>query len=246
MKKLPLILMIFIALPMNVVSQNCINGTGNIYNETVLIGLNAISDLDVDDRIVAYASAGCIGSSSPLIINPDQTAIALTIWQDDDLTPEIDGLLPGEAFRIYAEKPNGTILPLVYSKTHEPDGIFEAIDSAFDTTMTAFLDSLIADLATMETVFDALVLSLENDLQLSRDSSDTWETRAFAIRASRDSLQVIVNNFPDATEVQALRDDLADANTRIAFLEGDLVAANGRVSGLLNAFRNFLNRMRNR
>ena len=238
--------MIFIALPMNVVSQNCISGTGNIFNETVLIGLNAISDLDADNRIVAYASAGCIGSSSPLITNPDQTAIALTIWQDDDLTPEIDGLLPGEAFRIYAEKPNGTILPLVYSKTHEPDGIFEAIDSAFDTTMTAFLDSLIADLATMETVFDALVLSLENDLQLSRDSSNVWENRAFAIRASRDSLQVIVNNFPDATEVQALRDDLADANTRIAFLEGDLVAANGRVSGLLNAFRNFLNRMRNR
>lgn len=238
--------MLLFSQPKSAAAQNCITGEGNIFNETVLIGLNAINTLDADDRIVAYASAGCIGSSSPMISNPDQTAIALTIWQDDDLTPEIDGLLPGEAFRIYAEKPNGTILPLVFSKPHEPDGIFEAIYSAFDTTMTAFLDSLEAELITMETTFDLLVLSFENDLQLSRDSSSVWETRAYANRASRDSLQVIVNSFPDAAEVQDLRDDLADANTRIAFLEGDLVAANGRVSGLLNAFRNFLNRMRNR
>ncbi len=227
-------------------AQPCITGEGNIFNETLIIGAGAVASLGPNDRIIALAGAGCVGASPSSLPNPASTAIALTIWQDDDLTPEIDGLLPGEEYRVYAQKPSGRLLPLVYSKTHEPDGIFIAIEAAFDTTMTALLDSLVADLAEMETTFDALVLSLETDIQLSRDSSDVWETRAFVSRASRDSLQVVVDNFPDAAEIQALRDDLALANTRIDLLEGDLVAANGRVSGLLNAFRNFLNRMRNR
>ncbi len=236
---------ILLALPRLSYSQACITGEGNIFNETILIGADAVASLDPTDRIIAMASIGCIGVS-PAVVQAGATAFPLTVWQDDDLTPEIDGLLPGEAYRIYAQRPSGTLLPLVYSKTHEPDGIFIAIEAVFDTTLTALLDSLTADLATMETTFDALVGSLETDLQLSRDSSGVWETRAYTSRASRDSLQVVVDNFPDAAEIQDLRDDLALANTRVAFLEGDLVAANGRVSGLLNAFRNFLNRMRSR
>lgn len=255
MKKLLffLIAAILLALPQATFSQMCINGEGNIFNETLIIGADAAASLGPNDRIIALAGAGCVGASPSSLPNPASTAIALTIWHDDDLTPEVDGLLPGEAFRIYAQRPSGTLLPLVFSKTHEPDGIYEAIEAAFDTTLTAFIDSLSAEIVSMETTFDSLMFEiqtmingLEFDLQVSRDSSDTWETRAFAHRASRDSLQAIVDNFPDVAEVQALRDDLTTSNARVAVLEGDLTAANGRVSGLLNAFRNFLNRMRSR
>lgn len=244
---------ILLALPRLSYSQTCITGEGNIFNETVLIGLNATNALDAEDRIVAYASAGCIGSSSPIVSNPNQTAIALTIWQDDDLTPEIDGLLPGEAYRVYAQKPSGRLLPLVYSKTHEPDGIFIAIEAAFDTTMTAFLDSLVALRISMEATFDSLglansitVATLTSDLLTAQDLAIAWEANSRANRTIIDSLETAIANFPDVAEIQALRDGLAIADARVAVLEADLTAANGRFSGLLNAFRNFLNRMRNR
>lgn len=239
-------MMIFIVLPRLSYSQACLTGEGNIFNETVLIGLNATNTLDPEDRIVAYASAGCIGSSSPMITNPGATAIALTIWQDDELTPEIDGLLPGEAFRIYAEKSNGTILPLVFSKSHEPDGIFEAIEAVFDTTLTALLDSLTAELFAFSVSFDSLIVADSTQIAgLETANASLFEDNV-RITARADSLQGLVDSFPDAAEVQALRDGLAAAGARIVVLEADLGTANQRIAGILNAFRNIFRRIRNR
>ena len=238
--------MIFIVLPRNADSQNCISGSGNIFNETILIGLNAINDLNVDDRIVAYASVGCVGETSTILTNPNQTAIPLTVWLDDDLTPEVDGVLPGERMQFYGEKPNGTRFPLVYSLPHEIDGVYALMDAAFDTTLTALLDSLSFELAAFATSFDSLMVADSTQIAGLEAANASLFNDNVRILARADSLQGLVDSFPDAAEVQALRDSLADANDRVAVLEGDLTAANGRVSGLLNAFRNFLNRIRNR
>jgi len=218
-------------------SQLCINGEGNIFNETLLISADAAASLGPNDTIVAMASAGCVGSSSTLLPNPAATAIPLTVWHDDDLTPEVDGLLPGEAFRIYAQRPSGTLLPLVFEKRLEPDGVFLAIEAAFDTTLTILLDELVADLAAMEQSFDSLAA-------VSAARTATLSSLLAAETSRADSLQGLVDAFPDAAEIAALRDGLDLANARVAVLESDLVDARGRVAGLANAFRNFLNRMR--
>ncbi len=238
--------MLLFAQPKIAASQNCITGEGNIFNETVLIGLNAINTLGANDIIVARASAGCVGQTSAALTNPAATAIALTVWLDDDLTPEVDGVLPGEQIQFYGQNPSGTMFPLVYSLPHEPDGVYALMDAVFDTTLTALLDSLTAELFAFSVSFDSLIIADSTQIVGLEAANASLFDDNVRITARADSLQGLVDSFPDTAEVQALRDGLAAADARIVVLETDLGAANQRIAGILNAFRNIFSRLRNR
>ncbi|KKK52221.1 hypothetical protein LCGC14_3107080, partial [marine sediment metagenome] len=61
------------------------------------------------------------------------------------------------------------------------------------------------------------------------------------IITSRDSLQVIIDNFPDIADLQ---NRLNTANGRVAVLESDLAAANLQFGVLVTSIRDMLNKLR--
>lgn len=178
--------------------SNCLTGQGNIYNATLI--------METDQPFEVHGDIGCVGSS----VNAGQYSYA-TIWGDDDLTPEKDGLYEGDMI---------DIIPFPF----ERDAIYTVRSATLDTTWSIVLDSLVF-------VADSLVTQ-----------RDIWETRAYGHRASRDSLQAIVDNFPDDyADLQVRIDSL---NNRVGQLEGDLAQADLNFGLIVSALRTTIRRLR--
>jgi len=142
---------------------------------------------------------GCVGVS----VDSGQFSYA-TIWADDPLTVEKDGLAEGDLFTLFP-------FPM------ERDAIYIMRSSNVDTTFSALMDSLTTELAILSLAIDNVVIK-------------------------RDSLQAIVDNFPD---ISALQNSLNSANTRVATLELDLSQAKLQFNILVTSIRAMLNKIRN-
>ena len=228
--------------------QPCSDGTGNIFNETLIIGKEAVEGLRSTDMIYAMTENRCVGSVGSVIQTGDG-ALAMTVWHNDSLTVKINGLLPNESFRVFADR-NGRRFPLVYSMNYEEDGITPMIKAVFDTTTTAIVDSLINDIITIQIVMDSTFAADSttiSNLQFTNSGLITENQQlqtAYDIQLVRaDSLQGLVDNFPDIADLQ---NRLNSANDRIIELESDFAQANVGLINALGSLRQIITRIRSR
>ncbi len=242
-----MLLMLFISTVL--VAQPCPDGTGNIFNETLIIGEETIEGLHSTDMIYAMTEDRCVGSVSPMAMAGGAKALAMTVWHNDPLTIETNGLLIDESFRVIAKR-NGQRFPLVYSMIYEEDGITPMIKAVFDTTTTAMIDSLISDIAVLQMVMDSTIVADSTTIVglQSANSGLTLENQqlqaAYDTQLARaDSLQGLVDNFPDIAELQ---NRLDSANDRIVELESDFAQANTGLMIALSSLRQAIIRIRSR
>lgn len=241
-----MLLMLFIV--MMSAAQPCSDGTGNIFNETLIIGKEAVENLRSTDMIYAMTEDRCVGSVSPVAM-AGGGALAMTVWHNDPLTVEINGLLVNESFKVFADR-NGRRLPLVYSMVYEEDGITSMIEAVFDTTTTAFVDSLINDIVILHMVLDSTFVADSTTIAGLRSTNDglALENQQLQIAydaqlVRADSLQGLVDNFPDIADLQ---NRLNTANSRIFELESDFAQANTGLTLALRALRQAIIRIRSR
>jgi uncharacterized coiled-coil protein SlyX len=201
---------------------DCNQNTGN--NASIFLVKDGT--LAPGDEVRAFSGAGCVGET---ILPEDQAlAYALTVWGDDEISPEVDGLTAGEAIlldvvqrdRVYrAELADGS--PFKSALTYSPDALYRIDALMVDSTTTALLDSV-----------RALALALEQQLQdnAAQDSviiatltaeRDVALANLALSQARADSLQGVVT-LQDATifdlnsqiaDLTATANDLADALT---------------------------------
>jgi len=109
----------------SVQAQPCASDTGN--NATVILPESAVTNLQTGDIIYARDGALCVGE---VVYNEGMSA-AITVWGDDDQTPEVDGIPPGNAIEYSAYRPSTmmTVDDISFSYSsgdgiYTPDGIF--------------------------------------------------------------------------------------------------------------------------
>lgn len=242
-----MVLMLFISTASAL--QPCPDGTGNIFNETLIIGEEAVEGLQSTDMIYAMTEDRCVGSVSPMAMAGGAKALAMTVWHNDELSSEINGLLTDESFRVIAKR-NGQQFPLVYSMVYEEDGITPMIKAVFDTTTAARVDSLISDIITLEMVIDSTFVATSATISNLQSANDglTLENQQLQVAydtqlARADSLQGLVDNFPDIADLQ---NRLDSANDRIVELESDFAQANVGLINALGVIRQAIIRIRSR
>ncbi|KKM22373.1 hypothetical protein LCGC14_1625950, partial [marine sediment metagenome] len=71
-----MVLMLFISTASAL--QPCPDGTGNIFNETLIIGEDAVGNLRSTDMIYALTENRCVGSVSPMALAGGASALAMT------------------------------------------------------------------------------------------------------------------------------------------------------------------------
>lgn len=233
---------------------DCIQGEGNIFNLHVFVSTEAASQLAPTDRIVAIASAGCVGQTEPVASSSEATAIPITVWRDNFLTPEPDGLMPGEMFQIYAMTEDGGLYPFVHRLPDQEDGIYDLAFTAIDTTTSALIDSLQAEIAAIGQAVDALEAEHQQEVDGLNNTIDQRTDQRNNARAQRDqaladlatettradSLQAALDDIPDAAELQA---QLSAAQVRITALEAETANANARLRQVLDDVRILLTRI---
>ncbi len=173
-------------------AQNCETGEGNIFNATLILHESIITPLQSDESFLAIGDFGCVGESTGTSVNA--TATPITIWADDPLSDNKNGLSPGESFEIFLKTPSGTIpLPM------ETDAIYVIRSASMDTVLSPVIDQLRVDINVLGVKADSLKSVV--DIQFAR----------------ADSLQGLVDNFPGT--VATLQANLAAANTTISAFE---------------------------
>ncbi|KKM08511.1 hypothetical protein LCGC14_1723900, partial [marine sediment metagenome] len=199
--------------------------------------------------IYAMTEDRCVGSVSPMAMAGGAKALAMTVWHNDELSSEINGLLTDESFRVIAKR-NGQQFPLVYSMVYEEDGITPMIKAVFDTTTAARVDSLISDIITLEMVIDSTFVATSATISNLQSANDglTLENQQLQVAydtqlARADSLQGLVDNFPDIADLQ---NRLDSANDRIVELESDFAQANVGLINALGVIRQAIIRIRSR
>jgi len=236
-------------------AQDCLDGQGNIYNQHMLINADLRSELNDGESFVAYADNKCVGRSTDA--GPPATMIPLTIWQDDPLTSEIDGVMPGEMVTFFAEKNNGMLLPLVYSVPYTEDGIISAFDIAIDTTNAVQLATILADLSSIQIQMDAQfaadsvrissqasqITTLTSTVSSQANSLVVSQQALAGMTNERDALQAFVDDLPDIASLQA---QLDAANATIAELQSDNVVEDDIIKSIKGLLNSIDARMRNR
>ena len=237
-----LLLLLIISIPLVSNAQVCETGEGNIFNATLILDESAVSPAGPNESFVAMSDGYCVGESA--VPNPGARATALTIWGQDSLSPERNGLQNGDTFEIFLKTTVGTVpLPM------ETDAIYVIKAASIDTVLSPVLDSLMIEVATLATVLDSTItadstriaiLEIQNNGLLSENSLLQIAYNAEAARA--DSLQGLVDNFP--SETADLQQRLDSANDRISVLEGNLTTANTQGRSLMNAIQNLIRKLR--
>ena len=124
--------------------QDCLTGQGNIFNATLIAETNVPFEV--------RGNIGCVGSS---VDTGGQFSYA-TIWGDDPLTVEKDGLANGDRFTLFP-------FPM------ENDAIYIMRSATFDTTLSVLVDSLTSQLFSLSLAIDSVVTQRDS-LQLYLDS----------------------------------------------------------------------------
>ena len=153
--------------------------------------------METDEPFEVHGDIGCVGQS----VNTGGLFSYATIWGDDPLSDEKDGLAEGDSFSIF---------PFPF----ENDAVYIVKSATLDTTWLALMDSL-------ETALDSVLLVKD---------------------AKIDSLQGLVDNFPD---LAAMQTSLDNANSRVTQLESDSVATDLQFGILVSRLRSTLNRLKN-
>jgi len=79
-------------------AQPCISSTGNSAVVTLSKSAGDAAGMQVGDLFRAWNDTLCVGEAL-YMFSEGQTGIALTVWGDDTLTPEIDGMQTGVMIR---------------------------------------------------------------------------------------------------------------------------------------------------
>ena len=69
--------------------QQCVSGTGN--NATVIVPASVVTNIQTDDVILARHDTLCVGQ----VVYQEEVVVVLTVWGDNEITPEIDGIPTG-------------------------------------------------------------------------------------------------------------------------------------------------------
>ena len=161
-------------------TRDCLTGTGNIFNATLIVESNTPFDVIGD--------IGCVGSS----VNTGGQFSYATIWADDPLTSEKDGLENGDTFILFP-------FPM------EADAIYTMTSATVDTTFSALLDSLTTELALLSTEV--------NNIVVERDSlQGLVDNFPASVQALQNSLNIASNR------VIELEADLRTANLQFPLL----------------------------
>jgi len=80
--------------------QQCTSGTGN--DATIIIPANVDTGLQAGDIIIARHDTLCVGQT----VYQEGQSNFITIWGDDDLTAEIDGIPPNTSIQYSAYRPS--------------------------------------------------------------------------------------------------------------------------------------------
>lgn len=131
-------------------SGQCFERTGN--NASIFIMKDGAPSLDTG-TIRAYGNAGCVGEAT--LVDSDALAYSLTVWGDNEITPEPDGLAPGEPIQLMVGYRTASEAPFRSSLTYAPDALYK-IEAL---TFSPVLDSLIEATASLQTAFDSLVVA---------------------------------------------------------------------------------------
>lgn len=223
-------------------SGQCVStSTGN--NASVLVDKAAYRSLHVGERVRVYADDLCVGER---IILADNTgsAIPVTAWGDDEITPEVDGATIGSLLTLSIEKPSTTTLLntegfLADDLTYAPDRVYHVVSAEFDTTTTRLINELNADIdrigAELDTAYviaDYLAAqgdSLQTVVDAQHANITDLQYQLAAADARADSLQAIIDSTPDCTQCQsdlnAARAEIDRLNAEVAELNTQLVAA---------------------
>lgn len=76
--------------------STCVSRTGS--NATVILPDTVAAQLEAD-TLRAYGLAGCVGEAAI----PDSGAVSLTVWGDNTMTGDLDGLLSREHFTLIGD-----------------------------------------------------------------------------------------------------------------------------------------------
>ncbi|HEC64837.1 MAG TPA: hypothetical protein ENI23_06070 [bacterium] len=154
-------------------------GQGNVFNATLIVETNQSFEV--------HGDIGCVGSS----INNGQFSYA-TIWANNPLTPEKDGLEDGDTFTLFP-------FPM------EVDAIYTMTSALRDTTFSALLDSLTTELS--------LLSNEVNSIITERDSlQGLVDNFPASVQALQNSLNIASNR------VIELETDLQTANLQFPLL----------------------------
>lgn len=241
-----------LATPSVAQGADCPVNTGN--NGTIFLRVDGV-DLHPGEAVYAVNEIGsCVGyADAPS--SPEYFAV--TVWGDDEITPAVDGLLPLEQIRLERRQKASVTLdpsaPYRVPLTYNADALWHVTEAAFDTLTTQRMDSLLATLVELEGDLDSLfavdstiIATLE---QTVADQAQTitdqqanltdLQAQLLAADARGDSLQAIVDAFPDVSALQA----------RITELEAEIVAVNADLTtalGLLARVYLIINRQGNK
>jgi len=212
----------------------CADGTGNIFNATVIIHESIRSETDT--RYTGSTDTRCFGESVDAV--PLGQNLAFAVHGDDPITAQKDGLYEGEPF-------------FITGLTYINDAIYIVKATAADTTLSALLDSLTNEIVVLAAVMDSTyaadsltIAAQANQIRSISDANSALTTLYASEVARADSLQSVIDNFPSSAEIADLQQRVIDADNRVVELEANLQTAGVRLVGLLTAIRSMKQRGR--
>lgn len=234
--------------------QACATRTGN--NASVFINTMALSELSPDEHLYAFGASGCVGETATVPMDGAQ-ALAMTVWGDDEITSEVDGLVAGEPIVLSRLQPAEHYAldmanPFRQQFTYSPNALYHVFELAFDTTTVRLIDSLNAGLATLQASLDSMSAHADSVIEIqAQEIADlnqvvaTQSAQITSLQQANANLQAQVSSL--TAERDQLQADLAaevaradslqaqiDAFPDVSQLEADLAAAQARVTELEN------------
>jgi len=154
--------------------QECASQTG--HNATIVLPSNVVTNLTTGDVIYAQYESLCVGEA----IYEEGASIAVTVWGDNDMTTETDGIPAGEVMSFAAHRPSTGV-------TREAVVSFENGDASYadDSFKVIQVFTLDGPLPVELTAFDALVDG--TDVRL------TWATASETNNAGFEVEQLMFN-----------------------------------------------------
>lgn len=221
---------------------DCPTNTGN--NASVFLMKDAYRSLHPGDTVRLYSEDRCVGQA--VLPQDEALAYAVTVWGDDEITPEVDGAVAGAPISVALQKTSTTTLldpegVFADELTYAPDRLYKIISAEFDTTtareiaeLNARIDEIGAELDTAYAIADFL----NAELQAERARGDSLETlvgqQLIMIDALQDEL-VAANATIDSLQTalvpcDACQDNLAVAEAQVAALQQEIVDLNGQLA----------------
>lgn len=242
---------LLITVPATAQRSSCSQNTGN--NASVFVDKAGAPEIQDGDRLLAFSSSGCVGEA---VLNPSASEVYhLTVWGDDEITPEVDGLTAGEPIVLaLAQNAEAYSLnnepPFSSSISYAPDKLLRIATAVFDTTtareladLNAQIDQIGAELDTAYAIADFLNAELAaantrgDSLQVIVDQQRVnitdLQAQLTQANATIDSLQIVIDNMPDCAQCEAdlaaAQQQITDLQTEISALQDDVMQLNAQL-----------------